>query len=246
MDNRLPRMYTDFASWWPLLSPPEDYGEEAEQFRKTLLSASRIPVHSVLELGSGGGNNASFMKASFQMILVDLSPEMQSISLRLNPECEHILGDMRSVRLDRLFDAVFVHDAVMYMTSLDDLRSAMQTAWIHLRPGGAALFVPDYTKESFQPDTDCGGRDGADRGMRYLEWTNDPDPMDTTFTTDFAYLLRHPDGSIHCEVDHHVMGLFSRADWLRMLSETGFQAQAVPFEHSELEPGVYEMFVGTK
>jgi SAM-dependent methyltransferase len=246
MENPLPRMYTDFVEWWPLLSPPEDYAEEAEYYRKALLSASRIPVHSVLELGSGGGNNASYMKAHFQMTLVDLSPGMQMISRRLNPESEHILGDMRSLRLGRFFDAVFVHDAVMYMTSLEDLRLAIQTAFVHLRPGGSALFAPDYTRESFHPDTDCGGKDSLDRGMRYLEWTNDPDPSDTTFTTDFAYLLRQPDGRVHCEYDQHVMGLFSRAEWLQLLTETGFQAQAIPFEHSELESGIYELFLCSK
>ncbi len=24
------RLYDDLAGWWPLLSPPDDYGEEAE------------------------------------------------------------------------------------------------------------------------------------------------------------------------------------------------------------------------
>ncbi len=33
-------------------------------------------------------------------------------SRELNPDCEHVLGDMRTLRLGRTFDAVFVHDAV--------------------------------------------------------------------------------------------------------------------------------------
>lgn len=48
------------------------------------------------------------------------------------------------------------------------------------------------------------------------------------------------------EWDRHIEGLFARADWLRLLTEVGFQAQVVPFEHSELEPGRYEVFVGRK
>jgi trans-aconitate methyltransferase len=74
-------------------------------------------VREVLELGSGGGNNASHMKRAFAMILVEPSDGMREISRRLNPECEHRSGDMRTVRLDRTFDAVFVHDAIMYMTT---------------------------------------------------------------------------------------------------------------------------------
>lgn len=48
------------------------------------------------------------------MTLVDLSPEMLTTSCALNPECEHLPGDMRTVRLGRLFDAVFIHDAIIY------------------------------------------------------------------------------------------------------------------------------------
>ena len=32
------------------------------------------------------------------------------MSRSINPECEHVQGDMRTLRLGREFDAVFVHD----------------------------------------------------------------------------------------------------------------------------------------
>ena len=82
------------------------------------------------------------------MVLVEPSAGMRSVSRRLNPECEHIDADMRSLRLAREFDAVFVHDAVCYMTTEADLRMAMQTAFVHCRAGGVALFAPDYVREN--------------------------------------------------------------------------------------------------
>ena len=36
MDTPAPHLYTDLASWWPLISPPEDYAEEAEEFIRIL------------------------------------------------------------------------------------------------------------------------------------------------------------------------------------------------------------------
>jgi uncharacterized membrane protein len=66
---------------------------------------------------------------------------------------------MRSVRLGRLFDAVFIHDAISYMRTETDLRAAIQTAFVHCRPGGVALFAPDHLRESFRPSTDHGGHD---------------------------------------------------------------------------------------
>lgn len=197
----------------------------------------------MLELGSGGGNNASHLKARFQMTLVEPSPAMRAISQALNTECEHLTGDMRTVRLGRTFDTVFVHDAVMYMTSEDDLLRAMQTAAVHCVPGGAALFVPDMTRESFELETDHGGHDGFGRSMRYLEWSVDPDPSDTTFVSDFAFLLREEDGSVRIEQDRHVMGIFPSSTWLRLLREAGFAPRYIPSRDRKVSG---EMFLGVR
>jgi SAM-dependent methyltransferase len=245
VDPNMPKMYDELAWWWPLLSPPDDYHEEAAFYGDTLAAACERPPVDVLELGSGGGNNASHLKARFAMVLVDLSPGMLAVSRALNPESEHVEGDMRTVRLGRQFDAVFVHDAVAYMTTESDLRMAIETAFVHCRPGGAALLAPDFIRETFRPGTDHGGCDSRTHGLRYLEWQWDPDPTDTTYLVDYAYLLRTPDGAVRVEHDRHVEGLFARADWLRLLNEAGFDARAVPFQHSEVE-ATLEVFVAKR
>jgi len=242
----VPKLYDELASWWPLLSPPADYEEEATFYRRTLIAACVHPPRTLLELGSGGGNNASHLKAHFNMVLVDRSPKMIAVGRALNPDCEHVAGDMRTVRLNREFDAVFVHDAVCYMTTESDLRQAIATAFVHCRRGGAALFAPDHVRETFRSSTDHGGHDAGTAGLRYLEWTWDPDPADSTYVVDYAYLLRASDGSVRIEHDRHVEGLFAREEWLQWLREAGFEPRRVPFDHSELEPGLHEVFVGTK
>jgi len=242
--------YSELAPWWHLLSPPEDYAEEAAFFTKHLKDAGDSPARTLLELGSGGGNNAFHMKADFDLTLVDLSPDMLTISQSLNPECKHIEGDMRTVRLDCQFDGVFVHDAVVYMTTETDLHLAMETAYMHCRPGGAVLFAPDHLKETFYESADVDGTDEdrsqSLRGIRSFAWTFDPDPDDTTYTVDYAHMVHDTDGTTRIIQEQHVEGLFSRATWLRLLSEVGFAAKAVPFDHSEVEPGTYEVFVCIK
>ena len=54
---------------------------------------------------------ASHYKQRVAATLTDLSPEMLRLSQSLNPDCEHVQGDMRTVRLGQEFDAVLVHDA---------------------------------------------------------------------------------------------------------------------------------------
>ena len=71
------KLYTDLGTWWPLLSPPEDYLDEAHHFHQVLLAAGMPPAPTLLELGSGGANNAVHLKAHFsQVTLTDLSPQM--------------------------------------------------------------------------------------------------------------------------------------------------------------------------
>jgi SAM-dependent methyltransferase len=239
------RMYGDLAEWWPLISPPQEYAEEAA-YAAALLSSATIPVHEVLELGSGGGNNALHMKGRFALTLVDLSAGMLEVSRRLNPECAHHQGDMRTVRLGRVFDAVFVHDAVDYMTTEADLRQAIETAFVHCRPGGIAVFVPDHTAEIFEADSDHGGTDDADgRGARYLAWSWDPDPSDTSIRTEYAFLLRDADGTVRVAHETHRTGLFRRERWLRLLADAGFESGSVT-EITTEDRTPRELFIGRR
>jgi SAM-dependent methyltransferase len=215
-------MYRDLAPWFHLLTPPEEYADEAASALDLLRAKIDGPLQTLLELGSGGGNMASHLNSEVRLTLTDLSAEMLDISRTINSECEHIQGDMRTLRLSRTFDAVLVHDAIVYMTTEADLRAAMTTAFDHLRPGGAALFEPDYVRETFKPETDHGGEDGPDRALRYLEWVTDPDPNDSTYETDYVIVRRHPGGRVEVTHDHYVEGVFSKRQWLDLMAVVGF------------------------
>ena len=244
-DHATPRMYHELAEWWPLLSAPADYAEEAALYRQLLDSTGEAPPRTVLELGSGGGNNASHLKRFYQLTLVDGSEGMLQVSRALNPECEHVQGDMRTVRLGRTFDVVFIHDAVDYLTSEQEVRQALETASVHCRPGGALLIAPDFVRETFTPDTSSGGEDGPNRSLRYLQWTWDPDPADSQYTIDFAYLLRRGSEPMECLYDRHVCGLFARKQWLGLMREAGFKARAV-VSPTEGEVVSQVLLLGTK
>lgn len=241
------KLYEDLAEWWPLMSAPADYEEEAAFYFDAMQQRAAAPIETMLELGAGGGNNASHMKHRVkELVLTDLSDGMLAHSRALNPECEHHVGDMRTVRLRRQFDAVFVHDAIGYMTTEADLARAIETAAVHCKPGGVALFAPDHLRETFRPGTDCGGEDGSSRAMRYLEWSWDPDPDDTTCVTEYAYVLRDADGGVRVVHDRHVEGLFPAETWLRLLANAGFESRVIPFDHSDLEPGAHHLLIAVK
>jgi len=245
-NSKPPILYSELAEWWPLLSPPEDYAEESAFYYQTLISACELEPITMLELGSGGGNNASYLKNHFQMTLVDLSNEMLDVSRKLNPECKHIQGDMRTVRLGIEFDLVFIHDAIAYMNSEYELSQAIRTAFKHCRLGGAALFAPDYTRETFLANTEHGGHDQGDRGLRYLSWTWDPNPSDSSYIEYMVFLLKMGKQEIKCFTDEHICGLFNRAEWLEIIRMAGFSPQCIPFEHSQVDSGKMDVFLGLK
>jgi trans-aconitate methyltransferase len=239
-ESAAPRLYDDLAGWWPLLSPPAEYVDEAADLLSRLGRLSDAPA-TLLELGSGGGSLAFHLKRHFRLTLTDKAPAMLAVSQTINPECEHLVGDMRALRLGRQFDVVLVHDAITYATDPAAVEATLRTAAIHCRPGGTVAVLPDYVRETFAPETDHGGNDAADgRGLRYLEWTWDPDPTDDTYTVDYAFLLRADDGTVTVEHDRHVEGLFARDQWLRWFAEAGLPAR------SETDPWERDVFIGVR
>ena len=147
------------------------------------------------------------------------------------------------MRLHREFDAVFVHDAICHMTTEADLRAVMRTAFEHCRPGGAALFAPDFVRETFVENTDHGGSDSERGSVRFVQWTTDPDPNDTSYFVDFAILIRDRLGEMRVEHDRHIYGLFPRAAWRRLLRGVGFEVKT---RRDALDDFGRDIFVGRR
>jgi SAM-dependent methyltransferase len=227
------QLYRELADWWPLISPLEEYAQEASYLGAVLASAlgedagrtSPAVASTVLDLGCGGGHVAVHLKDRFDLTLLDLSDDMLAVSQRLNPECEHVQGDMRSARLGRQFDAVLAHDAIDYIITEADLRLVVATAFAHCRPGGMAAFVPDYVKDSFGELTGGGGggTDQSGRKASFRERTWDPDPSDDWVQAEYEFMLKSADGAVQLIRETHRLGAFSHDTWAMSLCAAGFE-----------------------
>jgi SAM-dependent methyltransferase len=221
------RLYTDLAPWWPLISPPSQYAAEARYLAAAIGGTGTL--RDVLDLGSGGGHVAMHLKQGLSMTLVDISAQMLAASRTLNPECEHFLGDMRTIRLGRAFDVVLVHDAIDYITSEPDLRLVLETAFAHCRPGGLAVFVPDYVADTFAEQTGGGGAaDETGRRASFKEWTWDPDPADCWVQSEYEFHLTDAVGAVEVVTEIHRLGAFSRKTWHTLLGQAGFEVTPPP------------------
>lgn len=221
------RLYGELTPWYRLVDPPADHEGEVRAYRVALQRGATPAPKTLLELGSGAGHNAVHLKAHFECTLSDLSPEMLALSRELHPELEHHLGDLRTLRLGQTFDTVLLHDAVTYMRTEADLAKAIETIDVHLRPGGAAVIAPDVLREDLKDESELLACDEGHRSLRAVMWSWDPDPEDTTFITEYAFLLRE-NGKVTAVHDSHVEGVFPKATWLRLLEARGFSVETFP------------------
>lgn len=219
-------LYTDLTPWYHLVDPPAEHADEVAMFAAAFAAAIDGSRDTLLELGAGAGHNACHMKAHYACTLTDLSEPMLALSRARNPECEHVASDMRSLRLGRTFDAVLAHDGITYMTTEADLRAAIDTAFVHTRPGGAAIFTPDDLADTFVEGSDLHEADDGVRSLRFIEWSWDPVPGDDKIQVEYALLMREG-GEVRSAHDRHETGLFTRATWIRSLEAAGFVVDAV-------------------
>jgi SAM-dependent methyltransferase len=199
-----------------------DYEEEAEDVAERIRQFSRIPVATLLHLGSGGGHLDHYLQRHFAVTGIDCSPGMLELARTLNPAIRYLRGDMRDVRLEETFDAALIADSIDYMLDESELLQAFATAFAHLRPSGVFLTMAEMTSEFFRQNrtTHSAHRQG-NLEVVMVENSYDPDPNDTRFDSTFVYLVRR-DGDLEILHDHHQVGLFPRLTWTKLMRVAGF------------------------
>lgn len=234
-------LYSTLTPWYALLDAVEDHEAEVAEFLQGFEAAITGPRETLLELGAGAGNNAAFAKRAFHCTLADISEPMLQLSRAQNPECAHVLGDMRTLRLGRTFDAVLVHDSIVYMRTELELRAALATAFVHTRPGGAAILAPDCFQEDFHEYSQLHEGELGERSLRCLEWSWDPDPTDSSYVVEYAFLLRES-GHVRCVHDTHHEGLFEFSTWSRLIQETGFELEILHRQLEGVDPASQDVY----
>ena len=237
-------LYDDLAWLWPILSDPAHYRGEAASFRDAIRGHATIPTRTLLDLGCGGGHNDSHLKRDFQVTGVDLSAGMLAHARRLNPEATYIQGDLRTVRLGQVFDAVIIADAIDYMLTEADLAAAFATAHAHLRPGGVFCTYAEYTPRALRAeqeqvlDPEPGGPGVRLPGERLR-------PRHQRH--DFRGHLRLPDpraGPAAHRDRRELLGLFDLPTWRRLLAAAGFEVIETHLDEEDGPP--IPMFVCLK
>jgi len=236
--NDIRRLYKDLAWTWPIISPPQDYIEESEIYKNTILKYSKIPVKTLLNLGCGGGHVDWVLKKYFKITGIDISKNMLKLARKLNPQVSYLPGNMKNVRLNKTFDAVLIHDSINYMLTQKDLRAAFKTGFLHLKPGGVLVtFVEEHDAiEQNKVRFSTHKKDGIE--ITFIEHYYDSNLRDTTYEGTFIYLIRK-NKKMKVYTDRHLCGIFDLKTWLEIIKKVGFNAKKLKFKHSEFPKGKF-------
>jgi len=190
---------------------------------------------TLLHFGCGAGGHDYTFKTRFDVTGVDISEEMLELAAQINPEVTYLHGDMRTTEVGGSFDVVAIPDSIDYLSTQSDLEAAIGDGYQHLRPGGVLLIVAK-TREEFRENNFC--YTGAKGNIEITIFENNyiPKTNRSTYEATLVYLIRR-DGQLSVHSDHHVLGLFSNAEWLALLQGAGFDVRQAGLD------GIYDRFL---
>lgn len=224
------RPYRDLAWTEHIVGPPEEYAEETELFSKIIKENSKIDARTLLHLGCGAGGHDYTFKRHFMVTGVDISDEMLDIARELNPEVAYLKSDMRTIELEKGFDAVTIPDSIGHMTTIKDLKKAVLTAESLLKPGGVLLIVTPI-KEDFRENNFVYTGSKGDVEITTFENNYIPDHAGTTYEATIVSLIRRK-GKLEIHSDTDTIGIFKLSIWLDLLKDTGFEIKQMDLNHA--------------
>jgi len=141
----------DYADHYDLFYASKDYESECDILEQVFRRYGKDKIRTILDLGCGTGNHAfPLAKRGYEVTGVDRSGDMlvnarsklDNFKSHSQPLPMFLQGDLRSLDLDRNFDAVLMMFAVLgYQLTNEDILAALKTVRRHLKPGG--LFIGD-------------------------------------------------------------------------------------------------------
>jgi dTDP-3-amino-3,6-dideoxy-alpha-D-glucopyranose N,N-dimethyltransferase len=207
----------------------KDHGREAAVVAERI-RRRRPDARTLLDVACGSGLHlAAFADAGFDVEGTDLSEAMLAAARARVPGVALHRADMRTFRLDRRFDAVVcLFSSIGYMTSLDDLATAVANMRDHLLPGGVLVVEPWFEPSDWQDGTVHS--EAANAGDLAVARASRSWREGDVSIMEMQYAVAQPETS-HSFTEVHRMGLFTVDQQLEV-----YRAAGLSVEHES--PGI--------
>ena len=148
-------VFDAYSHYYDLLYKDKNYDSEVNYIH-SLLKEHGVSGSEVLEFGSGtGGHGRLLAENGYNIIGIELSESMVQ-NAQQSDGFRSQLGDIRTVRMGRSFNAVLaLFHVVSYQTSNEDVIAVFQSAATHLEKGGLFIFDVWYSPAVYnlRPET---------------------------------------------------------------------------------------------
>jgi trans-aconitate methyltransferase len=200
----------------------KDYAKDVALLQAIIAQYGTRPYHTLLDVGCGTGAHLTHLHTHYECAGVDYAPAMVEVARQKFPEMLLAEGDMRTFQLGKTFDLVIcLFSAIGYMQTVEDLHLAMANMAKHVVAGGLLVVEGWFSAEAFKPGH--VGFLSIDEPDFKMARTNNSRVEGRLSIMDMHHLIGRPDG-IDYFVEQHVMGLFSREEYLSAVQAAGLDA----------------------
>lgn len=205
----------------------KDYAAESDTLH-ALIQERSPGATSLLDVACGTGGHLVHLRQWYEVVGVDVDPGMLDEARRRLPGEAFLEADMRHLSLDRTFDVVScLFSSIGYMSSEEDLDSAVSAMVSHLCPGGVFVMDGWVRPDAWMDDHPIHLLSASDARVTVARMSRSRHEGNKTFL-DMHYLIGSRRGLDH-EVEVHEMTLFQPTQYEAALHHAGLIAiETVP------------------
>jgi len=145
-------MFHELAPYYDTYLDDKDYRGESRRLESIARRYGRTVGRSWLDVGCGTGRHLEYLRQSYSVAGIDLSPEMLRLARRRLPGATLELADARTFRLGRTFAVIScVFGLLGHIDRERDVRRVFERISAHLTPGGVVIVEPWVDPAHYRP-----------------------------------------------------------------------------------------------
>ena len=238
------KIYSSKANYYDLIYGGKDYQKETQLIYQTISKYKKSKGKELLDVACGTGNHLKYFVDFYTCEGIDINSELIEIAANKVPNAIFMKADMLNFNLQKKYDIITcLFSAIGYTKTLNNLRKVLKNFYFHLKNGGVVLIEPWFTKESkdFRVSVPFVVHNENDNTkisrISIASIKNNISIMDTHYLVDEA-----GKGISHFS-EKHILGLFEKNEFIKVMIEVGFKTKFLEEGISKEGRGLY---VGVK